>query len=647
MKFDLPDPGEGIAEADLVEWQVEEGDHVDADDPVASVETDKAVVDIPIPEEATINTLLVDEGDTAVVGEPFLEYTPGEQHSQQTTEEDHERDEDDVEEDSQEVVQDKPGGGDDGVVKPPQEPSKPVKAMPRVRHKAQQEEIDLNDVDGTGPNSRITLDDVTAVVESDTDSDVTNVTTTPSSTESPHADNEGSDKDLPVSDENADEDKESQREDQDNTQLGASEANQTDNDTTAVDHADQTDTEADNDSTTSNNPEVLDEADIAVDRFTPEGITNAKPRQQSTMDEASQTAENQGTRRDNPTEDGKAESSIDDYETSDEDQPGQDNLQHTDKSDEADNTEADNAKEDKEEAKETMTDEANDDEEQPGEQPIAEANAGDADDTKTPRPRETSEHDDVSQEDKADNSHDDTTGSQSATDDDSRDKINALDGARRVIAQNMRHSVESTAQTTITEEVNVTQLVDLHDLITEDNDTPVTYLSYFVKAATKTLQAHPAFNATFDDNGVHEHDEVNIGIAVDTDRGLFVPVIQRAHRKGIEGLAYSIADLAERTRANDNEPGDFDDATFTVSSLGNIGGEVFTPILNPPQVAILGVGRIKERPRYHDDELVKANIVHLSLTIDHQVIDGADAARFLQDIKEGLESPKDLLLIDA
>ncbi len=596
MKFDLPDPGEGIAEADLVEWQVSEGDSVEADDPVASVETDKAVVDIPIPEAGTIDDLLVDEGDTAIVGEPFLEYTPGdadegasddkgtEEHGNQQTQ-DHTENEDQPDETAE---------ADDSFVKPPEQPDKPVKAMPRVRHKARQENIDLNNVDGTGPNSRITLDDVQAVIHGhDGDEDVTiDSDTTPSTdqtTEKKSTDEQSTDAGTDEEDE-----EETNTQSTDRSETVDEDQNET---SEGTDKQEET-----KDTTSTAEPETLSDDDVAVERFSPEGIKDETPGD-------NQESQDVSTRESEADEDEGEEQSA--------------------------GVDGDTAKQ----AGENTDDAADNHQEAPDGDEAEPTPAQDESKTEEPATNDESMNEDGDEQVQDTTRRDDTA--------EEADKVNGLQGTRRVIAENMRHSLESTAQTTITEEVDVTQLVNLHDVITEDNDAPITYLSYFVKAATKTLKAHPGFNATFDEDGVTEHDEVNLGIAVDTERGLLVPVIQRADHKGLEGLAYSIADLADRTRADDNEPGDFDDATFTVSSLGNIGGEVFTPILNPPQVAILGVGRIKERPRYHDDELVKANIVHLSLTIDHQVIDGADAARFLKDIKGRLESPKDLLLINV
>ena len=172
----------------------------------------------------------------------------------------------------------------------------------------------------------------------------------------------------------------------------------------------------------------------------------------------------------------------------------------------------------------------------------------------------------------------------------------------------------------------------------------LTFLPFFAAAAVEALKAHPEVNASIDiDAGtVTYHDAEHLGIAVDTERGLLVPVIRGAGDLNLGGMARKIADLAERTRTNKVSPDELGGGTFTITNTGSRGALFDTPIINQPQVAILGTGTVVKRAVVVDDPdlgevIAVRSMVYLSLTYDHRLVDGADAARFLVTIKDRLE----------
>jgi pyruvate dehydrogenase E2 component (dihydrolipoamide acetyltransferase) len=174
----------------------------------------------------------------------------------------------------------------------------------------------------------------------------------------------------------------------------------------------------------------------------------------------------------------------------------------------------------------------------------------------------------------------------------------------------------------------------------------ITITAVITAVCAAALRRFPQFNASIDmanQRIIRKHD-VHIGIAVDTPRGLLVPVIRHADRQGILGLAGAIADLADRARGKKIKPDEMEGGTFTISNQGGIGGVGFTPIVNWPQVAILGISRSAVKPVWDGESFVPRTLLPLSLSYDHRIIDGADAARFLRWIREGLEQPLNLFM---
>ena len=222
-----------------------------------------------------------------------------------------------------------------------------------------------------------------------------------------------------------------------------------------------------------------------------------------------------------------------------------------------------------------------------------------------------------------------------------------LTGMRRTIAQRMHASLRDTAQLTMDMEVAMNDAVKLRrDLVAEweGDGLRVTYTDLVLAAATKALGQHPAMNSALQDDALVRFEAVHIGLAVALDEGLIVPVIKDAQAKSLKEIATVSAELAGRARDGQLTLDEVEGGTFTVTSLGMYGVDTFTPILNPPQAGILGVGRIYDGTRWEGDTAVKAAMMRLSLTWDHRVLDGAPAAEFLAEVRDFLESPYRLLV---
>ncbi|MBV1871766.1 MAG: 2-oxo acid dehydrogenase subunit E2, partial [Gammaproteobacteria bacterium] len=174
----------------------------------------------------------------------------------------------------------------------------------------------------------------------------------------------------------------------------------------------------------------------------------------------------------------------------------------------------------------------------------------------------------------------------------------------------------------------------------------LTLLAFLIKAVTATLKKYPDFNASLENSGENliRKNYFNIGIAVETPNGLVVPVVKDADKKGVKEIAIEIISLAEKARNKKLKPAEMQGATFTISSLGGLGGTKFTPIVNWPEVAILGVSRSELRPTYIDDELKPRLWLPLSLSYDHRVVDGAEGARFTRSLSDVLGDIRNLVL---
>lgn len=222
-------------------------------------------------------------------------------------------------------------------------------------------------------------------------------------------------------------------------------------------------------------------------------------------------------------------------------------------------------------------------------------------------------------------------------------------GVRKVIANAMVKSVYTAPHVTIMDEVDVSKLVEFREQmkpVMEKKGIKVTYLPFIVKALVSAVREYPVLNATIDEeaNEIVYKKYYDIGIATDTDNGLMVPVVKEADRKSMWKIAEQIRELALKARDGKLMPDEMRGSTISITNIGSAGGMFFTPVINFPEVAILGTGRITEKPVVRDGEIAVGKVMALSLSFDHRIIDGATAQYAMNHIKQLLENPQLLVM---
>jgi pyruvate dehydrogenase E2 component (dihydrolipoamide acetyltransferase) len=222
-----------------------------------------------------------------------------------------------------------------------------------------------------------------------------------------------------------------------------------------------------------------------------------------------------------------------------------------------------------------------------------------------------------------------------------------MTGIRGIIAQRMHESHIVTAPVTLTMEVDATHLVTLREKLkasfADELGFNLGYNDLLFKMVAKGLREFPYMNSRLIGDTIHQLDEINIGLAIDTERGLLVPNVRDVDHKGLLDIAREVKGLVSRGRSGKSLPDELVGGTFTITNMGMMDIDAFTPIINFPEVAILGVGRIKEVPAVYNGEITIRKMMWLSLTVDHRLVDGAPAARFLQYMKKLIEEPYLLL----
>jgi len=218
-----------------------------------------------------------------------------------------------------------------------------------------------------------------------------------------------------------------------------------------------------------------------------------------------------------------------------------------------------------------------------------------------------------------------------------------LKGVRAAIARNLMRSLQNSAQATHCDRADVTQLTLLREAQKKEAESQgikLTVLAYVIKAVAGLLKSHPALNASIDGDNLVYKKYYNLGVAIDTDAGLLVPNIKGADEKSLFDIAKEIKDLADRARDRKLKPEEMQHGTFTLTNVGSIGGTYVTPIINPPESAILGLGRMQQEPVVKDGKIAIVTILYLSLSYDHRIVDGGPAARFMTELVQALEHPK-------
>ena len=533
-EFTLPDVGEGLTEAEIVSWLVEPGETVAEDQPVAEVETDKAVVEVPAPVDGTVRELLAEPGEVVPVGTVIVTFDV-------EGEADAEGEGEGAGADTAGATEASDAADSAADTADSDSDSTDVRtfASPTTRRLARELGVDIGAVDGSGPGGRITDADVRAAAE-------------------------GSDDEAGV-DRTADADVDPATDDADSAtgEGGPTSA------TRRIDDDGSFGNRADEGAPTVEPPGSADR-----DR------TLAAPATRKRAEEAGVDIDAVPTDR---TEDGEAfvtPAEVDAYAET------QQRAQAADaealSADSTDGAAADQS-------------------------PATAGDAGDGDERIPYR------------------------------------------GVRRTIGERMERSKYTAPHATHHDEADVTDLVDIRNRLkgrAAERGSSLSYLPFVVKAVVAGLEQYPILNSHLDEDseeivlrGPH-----NVGIATATDAGLVVPVLERAGEKSLLEIADGMNDLVERARERSIAPEEMRGGTFSITNFGAIGGEYATPIINYPETAILGLGEIKEKPRVVNGDVVPRKVLPLSLSIDHRVVDGADAARFTNTVIEYLESPELLLL---
>ena len=226
-------------------------------------------------------------------------------------------------------------------------------------------------------------------------------------------------------------------------------------------------------------------------------------------------------------------------------------------------------------------------------------------------------------------------------------KIIPFEGIRKVIADNMQASLHNAAQLTAFTEVDVTEMVRFRDLVREeykkDGSVKISYNDIIILATARALLQHPIMNSTLIGEEILVHDTVHMGIAVALTEGLIVPKLRHAEKKNLLQIAKEVRQLAQKAREGVLAIEEVTDGTFTITNVSMLGMDGFTPVLNPPETGILGVGRVIEKPAVFEGEITIRHMMTLSLTFDHRVVDGAPAMTFLKTLARFLEQPMLLL----
>ena len=531
-EFKLPDVGEGVAEGELVTWLVESGDTVTEDQPVAEVETDKALVEVPSPYNGTVKELFVEEGEMVPVGDVIIsfELADGEGDGTETAETTESAETTETTEIAETTDTADPGeatesaGGGSAEVETPEGR---VFAPPSARRLARELGVDIAAVSGSGPGGRVTDADVRNYAESEA--------TAP-------------------------------REPEPAPTTAAAEA----------------------ESVRETKTDIEDAETAAPDGVEPAGrdTTLAVPATRRVAREAGVDIDDVPT---DLTRDGEpfvTEQQVREY------------------------------------ARALEADVSAEAEAEPAAAGAETADAGVETATPTPAETEAAER---------------------------PEETVPYRGVRRTIGQQMEESMYTAPHVTHHDTVEVSALVEARERLkprAQEQDVSLTYLPFVMKAVVEGLKEYPVLNSQLreEDEEISLKKYYNVGIAVATDAGLMVPVVEHVDEKGLFELSEEVHDLAARARERKLDLEEMRGGTFTITNFGAIGGEYATPIINYPETAILGLGAIEKRPVVDGDEVVARPTLPLSLSIDHRVIDGAEAAAFTNTVMSYLNEP--LLLLE-
>lgn len=220
----------------------------------------------------------------------------------------------------------------------------------------------------------------------------------------------------------------------------------------------------------------------------------------------------------------------------------------------------------------------------------------------------------------------------------------SLSRMRQTIANRLQESYQNAVHVTVSREIDVETVLRATETADDRLETDVSVPDLILSATSATLAEHPAFNATFEEGTHRLYAEHNVGVAVDIDAGLVTPVLRDIGSNSLAEIASERRRLTEAVQSGEYSMSDLRGGTFTVTNLGVLGIDSFTPVINPPEIAILGVNRIRERPQRDDDGIAFRRRISFDLSFDHRIVDGADAARFLETLDEHLTNADQFVL---
>ena len=219
-----------------------------------------------------------------------------------------------------------------------------------------------------------------------------------------------------------------------------------------------------------------------------------------------------------------------------------------------------------------------------------------------------------------------------------------LSGIRRTVAERLSYSFHTTVPVIITMDVDMGNLIHLRESMKTAISTDLSLTAFMVKAVAKALEAHAILNSTLEGDEIKIFEEINIALAINTPEGLVAPVVRDANKKTLQDISNEIHQLTEKAMQKKLDLQDLLGSTFTISNLGPYGVEIFAPVINPPQIAIIGFGATEKRPIIVNENVVVKHMATLSLVFDHRVVDGVPAAEFLREVKRLLEAPDTLVM---
>ena len=215
---------------------------------------------------------------------------------------------------------------------------------------------------------------------------------------------------------------------------------------------------------------------------------------------------------------------------------------------------------------------------------------------------------------------------------------------RKVIAKRLSESLFTAPHFYLTMEINMDKAIEARVRLNELSPIKLSFNDLVLKSAAVALRQHPVVNSSWLGDKIRQNHAINIGVAVAVDEGLLVPVIRNADQKGLAAIATEVKELAGKAKSKKLQPAEWEGSTFTISNLGMFGIDEFTAIINPPDACILAVGGIKQTPIVKEGQIVVGNLMKVTLSCDHRVVDGATGAAFLQTLKGLLEDPMRMLI---